>query len=151
MIKKAITITILPFLFFGCSGKSPIVSNELSDYNLNNYSPILHKTELGTKNNVIVFSNSGSIFKVDSTKYSKLIGGYNAIITTPGEHSMFFYLFGNHYIRFNFKANHKYLIDNYTIQNGQKVSGNYWLYDLTDKKTVDGKKDEHRIYQGTKK
>ena len=150
---KLLAIGIIGLAISGCAHKKDFkVSSNASHYKLNDYSFVEYETTIKDPNHVEIFCKGEytSIRKIDGKNYQKAItfNPYNSIVTTPGLHHILFYAAsGNHWIKYNFKAKHKYLIDYNAEQKGQYITGKFWLYDLTDKKTVFGKKDNKRIYQ----
>lgn len=71
---------------------------------------------------------------------------YHSIVVKEGKHKINFYFDAHNMTSASlyFKEAHKYLFDFYIDSTKRKI--NFWIYDITEKKVVWGKKDERVKY-----
>ena len=157
--KKIFLFLLLTLLFTACGSKKPALPISQIDFQIKNFpTTIFHHISKDETTRAELYAPKLRFKAVDGKHYeSKFSAGmqmfvtkYHSMVLTEGKHTINFYY--DAYSMTNatiyFKEDHQYLFDFYitsyrspTLKNVQ-----FWIYDLTDKKVVWGKKDERVKY-----
>ena len=158
-LTKLLTLMLMSIILFGCGSKKPSLPISQIDFQPKKFpTTIYHNTTKDTKNSVELYAPKLRFKAIDNKSYESqfsagmqmFVKKYHSIVLKAGEHRVKFYYdaYSMTTATLNFKQNHKYLFDFYitSYRTPTLKTVKFWIYDLTDKKVVWGKKDERIKY-----
>ena len=152
-------LVLISLLVMGCSSKSTPLSTNSNDYKVEKFkATIYHKTSKDEEKQAELYAPKLKFKAIDNHSYESqfsvgmqmFVSKYHSVVLKAGKHKVRFYYdaYSMKTATLNFQEGHKYLFDfyitSYRTPTLKRIQ--YWIYDLTDKKVVWGKKDDRVKY-----
>ena len=150
-ILKIIFALVITLFLSACSNKST-TPLDLNSFNIEKFpKTIYHQTDENKIGNVELYSSRAWFYSIDNKDYSSFIqqvagifaSQKHSIVMKEGKHKIIYFPHQKlkKTLLFNFKKNHKYFLDVASWNgNYNTIKFQVWLYDITDKQVVLGKK-----------
>jgi len=158
-IKNISLLLFITIIFTACGSKKPALPVSQMNFKVEDFpTTIYHNISKDETKRVELYAPKLRFKAIDGKSYESqfsagmqmFVTKYHSIVLKSGKHRVKFYYdaYSMPSASLDFKEEHKYLFDFYITSYRSSTLKNlqFWIYDLTDKKVVWGKKDKRVKY-----